>query len=51
MWVAIYFSIEDYKLEVANLSAAMELINEQAQHLYQESTCELILIPKKDQVS
>lgn len=48
LWVAIYFRIDEEMLEVAKLREAVTLINEKAQKLYQESTCELILISKEN---
>lgn len=45
LWIAIYFQIEADSLEVKNLELALKVLNEKAKEAFQESTCELILVP------
>lgn len=40
-----YFQIEADSLEVKNLELALKVLNEKAKEAFQESTCELILVP------
>ena len=41
-----YFQIETESLEVKNLELALKVLNEKAKEVFQESTCELILVPQ-----
>lgn len=48
LWVAVYFQIESDVMDVAMLSEATENINREAKEKYQECTCELILVPREN---
>lgn len=45
LWIAVYFQIDTESLEVKDLSNALKTVNEKAQEIFQECTCELILVP------
>lgn len=46
LWIAVYFQIETESLEVKNLELALKVLNEKSKEVFQESTCELILVPQ-----
>ena len=49
LWIAIYFEIETKNLAVADLGAALKSINEKTKEKYRECSCELILVPNRNE--
>ena len=45
LWIAIYFQIEGEQMVVDDLAKALETVNTKVREIYEESTCELILVP------
>lgn len=49
LWIAIYFEIETKNLAVDDLGAALKSINEKTKEKYRECSCELILVPNRNE--
>ena len=50
LWIAIYFQIETESMSVHDFTNALSMVNAQAKEKYQECTCELILVPEKENI-
>lgn len=47
LWIAVYFSVEESSLPIEKLKQADSEVNEKLQAIFENCTCELILIPKE----